>query len=150
LFIPDPEPDFYPSRIPDPVVKKVPYPRSAKLSFTPDKFQEFLLKSEPGATEPAALMRESRSAGCQTSPPPFHTEWEEAVRRTVWQPGYIPQPEPPGQFVYIPGYRKAVLSHKPVLPAVLGIRIRRIHMFLDLPDPDPLVKGPDPDPSLFS
>jgi hypothetical protein len=35
---------------------------------------------------------------------------------------------------------------------VLGIRIRRIRMFLGLPDPDPLVRGtdPDPDPSLFS
>jgi hypothetical protein len=37
------------------------------------------------------------------------------------------------------------------------IRIRRIRMFLGLPDPDPLVKGTDqdpedpaPDPSLFS
>jgi hypothetical protein len=36
--------------------------------------------------------------------------------------------------------------------AVLGIRIRRISMFLGLPDPVPLVRGadPDPDPSLFS
>jgi hypothetical protein len=36
--------------------------------------------------------------------------------------------------------------------AVLGIRIRRIRMFLGLPDLDPLVRGtdPDPDPSLFS
>ncbi len=28
---------------------------------------------------------------------------------------------------------------------VLGIRIRRIHMFLGLPDPNPLVRGTDPD-----
>ena len=36
--------------------------------------------------------------------------------------------------------------------AVLGIRMRRIRMFLGLPDPDPLVRGTDPDtdPSLFS
>jgi hypothetical protein len=36
--------------------------------------------------------------------------------------------------------------------AVLGIRMRRIRMFLGLLDPDPLVRGtdPDPDPSLFS
>jgi hypothetical protein len=36
--------------------------------------------------------------------------------------------------------------------AVLGIRIRRIRMFLDLPDPeqDPLVRGKDPHPSHFS
>jgi len=30
------------------------------------------------------------------------------------------------------------------------LRIHRIHMFLSLPDPDPLVRGmdPDPDPAL--
>jgi hypothetical protein len=33
---------------------------------------------------------------------------------------------------------------------VLGIRIRRIRMFLGHPDPDPLVGDTDPDPSLFS
>jgi hypothetical protein len=34
--------------------------------------------------------------------------------------------------------------------AVLRIRIRihRIHMILGLPDPDPLVRGMDPDPAL--
>ncbi len=34
--------------------------------------------------------------------------------------------------------------------AVLRIRIRihLIHMFLGLPDPDPLVRGLDPDPSI--
>ncbi len=30
--------------------------------------------------------------------------------------------------------------------AVFRIRIHRIHMFLGLPDPDPLVRGMDPDP----
>ncbi len=30
---------------------------------------------------------------------------------------------------------------------VLRIRIHRIHMFLGLPDPDPLVRGMDPDPA---
>ncbi len=29
------------------------------------------------------------------------------------------------------------------------IRIHRIHMFFDLPDPDPLVWGMDPDPALI-
>jgi hypothetical protein len=29
--------------------------------------------------------------------------------------------------------------------AVFRIRIHRIHMFLSLPDPDPLVRGMDPD-----
>ncbi len=33
-----------------------------------------------------------------------------------------------------------------LLVPVLGIRIRRIYMFLGLPDPDPLVRGTDPDP----
>jgi hypothetical protein len=32
---------------------------------------------------------------------------------------------------------------------VLRIRIRRIRTFLGLPDLDPLVIDPDPDPSLF-
>jgi hypothetical protein len=34
---------------------------------------------------------------------------------------------------------------------VFRIRIHRIHMFLGLPDPDPFVRGmdPDPDPSLI-
>ncbi len=32
--------------------------------------------------------------------------------------------------------------------AVLRIRIRN-HMFLGLPNPDPLVRGMDPDPSLI-
>jgi hypothetical protein len=31
---------------------------------------------------------------------------------------------------------------------VLRIRIHRIHMFLSLPDPDPPVRGMDPDPAL--
>jgi hypothetical protein len=36
-------------------------------------------------------------------------------------------------------------------PPVLRIRIHRIHMFLGLPDPDPLVRGIDPDldPSII-
>jgi hypothetical protein len=34
------------------------------------------------------------------------------------------------------------------LTAVLRIRIHRIHMFLGLPDPDPLIIGMDPDPAL--
>ncbi len=32
--------------------------------------------------------------------------------------------------------------------SVLGIRVRRIRMFLGLPDADPLVRGTDPDPAL--
>jgi hypothetical protein len=35
--------------------------------------------------------------------------------------------------------------------AVFRIRINRIHMFLGLPDPNPFVRGmdPDPDPSVI-
>jgi hypothetical protein len=33
--------------------------------------------------------------------------------------------------------------------AVFRIRIRRIHMFLGLPDPNPLVRDTDPDPSII-
>jgi hypothetical protein len=32
---------------------------------------------------------------------------------------------------------------------IIRIRILRIHMFLGLPDPDPLVRGIDPDPSII-
>ncbi len=32
--------------------------------------------------------------------------------------------------------------------AVLGIRIRKIRMFLGLADPDPLVRGTDLDPDI--
>jgi hypothetical protein len=45
------------------------------------------------------------------------------------------------------GIRKASRDSPCLLP-VLGIRIR-ILMFLGLQDPDPLVRGADPDPSLF-
>jgi hypothetical protein len=36
-----------------------------------------------------------------------------------------------------------------VLCFVAVLRIRRIHMFLGLPDPDPLVRGMDPGPSII-
>jgi hypothetical protein len=38
---------------------------------------------------------------------------------------------------------------KVMFKTVLRIRIHRIHMFLGLPDPDPLVRGMDPDPSIM-
>ncbi len=40
---------------------------------------------------------------------------------------------------------------KPVFRILIRIRINRIHMFLGLPDLDPLVRGmdPDPDPSII-
>jgi hypothetical protein len=46
---------------------------------------------------------------------------------------------------------KAMAAHGVInLKAGLWIRIRihRIHMFLGLPDPDPLIRGMDPDPAL--
>jgi hypothetical protein len=44
-----------------------------------------------------------------------------------------------------------IYSLKSHLSAVLRIRIRRIHMFSVLPDPDPLLRDtdPDPDPSII-
>jgi hypothetical protein len=41
------------------------------------------------------------------------------------------------------------MSHKSNVKPVLRIRIHRIHMFLGLQDPDPLVRGMDPDPSII-
>jgi hypothetical protein len=40
------------------------------------------------------------------------------------------------------------IEEKLCLAAVLRIRIHRIHIFLGLLDPDPLVRGMDPDPAL--
>jgi hypothetical protein len=37
----------------------------------------------------------------------------------------------------------------PVLRIRIRIQIHRIHMFLGLPDADPLVRGMDPDPSII-
>jgi hypothetical protein len=44
-----------------------------------------------------------------------------------------------------------VHKHEIYFPAVLRIRIRRIRMFMGLldPDPDPLIKCMDPDPSII-
>jgi hypothetical protein len=38
-------------------------------------------------------------------------------------------------------------KNKLISVAVLRIRVRRIHMFLGILDPDPLVRGSDPDPA---
>ncbi len=43
-----------------------------------------------------------------------------------------------------------VKDKKRLLQAVFRFRIRiRIHVFFGLPDPDPLVRGMDPDPSII-
>ncbi len=44
--------------------------------------------------------------------------------------------------------RTSDLYSRPV-KAVLRIRIHRIHVLLGLLDPDPLVRGMDPDPSII-
>jgi hypothetical protein len=46
-------------------------------------------------------------------------------------------------------HQQHLTMKKQVLLTVLRIRIHRIHMFLGLPDPDPLVGGMDPDPSII-
>jgi hypothetical protein len=50
-----------------------------------------------------------------------------------------------------PLFHPGSASKNQVFLPVLGIRIRRIRMVLDLQDPDPLVRDTDPapDPSLF-
>jgi hypothetical protein len=42
------------------------------------------------------------------------------------------------------GDGKKIQGRVSVFQTVLGIRIRRIPMFLGLPDPDPLFRGSDP------
>ncbi len=46
----------------------------------------------------------------------------------------------------------SILQEKGTNQAVFWIRIRirihRLHVFFGLPDPDPLVRGMDPDPAL--
>jgi uncharacterized membrane protein len=44
---------------------------------------------------------------------------------------------------------KVMQIRKLCLYAVLRIQIRRIRMFLDLLDPDPVERGTDPDPSII-
>ncbi len=46
-------------------------------------------------------------------------------------------------------YPHPVLKNRTVLRIWIRIRIRRIHMFLGLPYPDPLVRDMDPDPSII-
>ncbi len=57
-------------------------------------------------------------------------------------------------FFYLTTFEKLLKLKNRLLKTVLGIRIRRIPVFLGLRKPDPLVrvKDPDPapDPSLFS
>ncbi len=46
------------------------------------------------------------------------------------------------------GMAKLGAEPEPLIKAVFRIRIHGIHMFFGLPDPDPLVRGMDPDPAL--
>jgi hypothetical protein len=62
------------------------------------------------------------------------------------------EPDKPAHFPTFPPVSRSVQSLSSALKAVLRIRIR-IHMFLGLQDPDPLVRGmdldPAPDPSII-
>ncbi len=49
----------------------------------------------------------------------------------------------------VPHSRASTPDFSQVCYAVLRIRIRRLHMFLGLPDPDPLVRDTAPDPSIM-
>jgi hypothetical protein len=50
-------------------------------------------------------------------------------------------------FFYLTTFEKLLKSKKRFLKTVLGIRLLRIPKFLGLRDPDPLVRGRDPDPA---
>jgi hypothetical protein len=43
---------------------------------------------------------------------------------------------------------QVLVPGRPTYESVFRIRVHRIHMFLGDPDPDPLVTGMDPDPSI--
>ncbi len=65
----------------------------------------------------------------EESIPPIYVAWRESTTSRV----DIPAPQAGNRFL---GSLKVVLW--------IRIRIHRIHMFLGLPDPDPLVRGMDP------
>jgi hypothetical protein len=71
----------------------------------------------------------------------FCRAWRRDAGRRTWRPhrGLEPAPTP------LPTQTTSQFLIRQ-LPAVLRIRIR---MFLGLPDPDPLVRGMDPDPSII-
>jgi hypothetical protein len=52
------------------------------------------------------------------------------------------------EWMYVLKYENKQQEWHPATKPVLRIRIHRIHVFLGLPDPDPLVRGMDPDPTL--
>ena len=59
---------------------------------------DFSKDSKPPAVGGIKVPKED--VGIQTrspTPPTFATEWEEGVRSTVWNPGYLPQPFPTGK-----------------------------------------------------
>ncbi len=69
---------------------------------------------------------------------PFFVDSEDRDRGTFYRLGH--------QCLVI---HKSWHSNEHCYQPVFRIRIHRIHMFLGLPDPDPLVRGMDPDPSII-
>jgi hypothetical protein len=55
------------------------------------------------------------------------------------------------QWVHInyPRHKIKIKIAKIAFLAVLRIQIRKIHIFLGFPDPDPLLRVTDPDPSII-
>jgi hypothetical protein len=117
-------PGFYPSRIPDPRVKKAPDPQHW---YAGDSILCLLCPcSTPHCADATEAMRKHRDGKRAALRP--------ALRGRAGGEGPAKELQPLG----------------PQVPqAVFRIRslIRRIHMFLGLPDPypDPLVRGMDPD-----
>jgi hypothetical protein len=81
------------------------------------------------------------------------SQWKNIRKKNGKVPGFVPNCDS----VKERKLYSAVKTEKPLIDeqqsnffkAVFRIRIRihRIHVFFDLPDPDPLVRGMDPDPA---
>jgi hypothetical protein len=145
MFIPDPESELSPSRIPD------PHQRIYFIYFNPN--EKWFLSSRkydtgfhPGSRIRMLTFYPSRipDPGVKKSPDPGFgsaTLILTVHRETLTQ--YIT--------FKTGGQGEPVLMYSVVLQPVFRIRIHRIHVFFGLPDPDPLVRGmyPDPDPSII-
>ena len=81
-----------------------------------------MMKKSPGPCEPPRFTRPSRK---------ITARWYSCARSS-------------GQGQIDPAWKPHTVNLKPVL----RIRIHRIYVFLGLLDPDPLVRGMDPDPGL--
>ncbi len=77
-------------------------------------------------------------AGAQPQPPPSPALSQQPTQHQAWGGG--------GQGFLLPDSRQGGAGTSDYLFPVFRIRFHRIHMFLGLPDPDPLVRGMDPAP----